>query len=66
MTEQTKKEIRENNPHPSFKTGEGERTRHHQWNFVMLTAAVVFTFIICTSLVAVADGDPILDRKSVV
>ncbi len=63
MTEHTKKDPGGKNPHNSLKTGEGERTRHHQWNFVMLTAAVVFVFIICTSLVAVADGDPILPNR---
>jgi hypothetical protein len=63
MTEHTKKDTGGKDPHNSLKTGEGERTRHHQWNFVMLTAAVVFVFIICTSLVAVADGDPILPNR---
>jgi hypothetical protein len=63
MTEHTKKEPGGKDPRTSLKTGEGERTRHHQWNFVMLTAAVVFVFIICTSLVAVADGDPILPNR---
>jgi hypothetical protein len=63
MTEHTKKEYRVKDPYNFLKSREEERTRHHQWNFVMLTAAVVFVFIICTSLVAVADGAPVLPNR---
>ena len=33
------------------------------WNFVMLIGAVVFSFIICASFVAVADSTPILPNR---
>ena len=60
MSEQHMREEEKNSPSPFPRSTVKQGSN---WNFVILVGAVVFSFIICASFLAAADGSPILPDR---